>query len=599
MADSDLRHKLAAILAADVAGYSRLMSADEAATVGSLDAARAIFRAQVEAHRGRVNDMVGDAALAVFDAATGAVAAALDIQREINALAAQQPEDRRMRLRIGIHLGDVIEKADGTVYGDGVNIAARLESLAEQGGITVSAAVHEAARKSVSAAFEDLGEQQVKNIPYPVRAYRVAVEGAVRAAPVAPKALPLPDKPSIAVLPFTNMSGDPEQEYFADGVVEDIITALSRVQWFFVIARNSSFTYKGRAVDIKQVGRELGVRYVLEGSIRKAGNRVRITGQLIEAATGHHVWADRFEGTLEDIFDLQDRITESVVGAIEPNVRQAEFDRIRSKPTSNLDAYDLCLRATGNMTPDSSPEAREEGMGLLRRAIEIDPKYSLAKGMLAFMHLRRVMDGIGGAEDVKGGLRLAEEALADHGENPTTLSMAAMVLASLGYRALGFRVVGFRYDEALRATDRALSLSSNLSIVLFAAGIVRTYVGDADVAIAHFQRALRLSPRDKGAGAFHASIGVAHVVAGRYEEALAAAQTAIQESPGFSSSHRLLIITLSLLGRMDEAKEVARRYLEMAPGFTVSRYLSVTPNRDADFRNRVADALRAAGLPEK
>ena len=341
MSGSELKKRLAAILAADVTGYSRLMAADDRATVAALDAGRAIFRAHIDANHGRVIDMAGDSVLAVFDTAIGAVSAALAVQRELATLVADTPEDRQMRFRIGVHLGDVIEKGDGTIYGDGVNIAARLEGLAAPGGISVSESIHVAVRGKVTADFVDQGEQTVKNIPHPVRAFSVSVDGGV-SAPALPSvpaetqtrpAPSLPDLPSLAVLPFTNMSGDPEQDYFADGMVEDIITALARMGAFFVIARNSTFVYKGKAVDIKQVGRELGVRYVLEGSVRKAGNRVRITGQLIEADTARHVWADRFEGTLEDVFELQDRITESIVSAIQPSMLRAEIERARVKPT--------------------------------------------------------------------------------------------------------------------------------------------------------------------------------------------------------------------------------------------------------------------------
>jgi adenylate cyclase len=294
------------------------------------------------------------------------------------------------------------------------------------------------------------------------------------------------------------------------------------MQSFFVIARNSSFTYKGKAVDIKQVGRELGVRYVLEGSVRKAGNRVRITGQLIEAENGSHVWADRFEGTLDDIFDLQDRITESVVVAIEPSIRRAEIERVRSKPTNNLDAYDLCLRAMQNLRPGASGPALDEALGFLRRAIELDPAFSIAKALAAFACTQRVLQGLGDADDVKSGLRYAEQALANHQDSPTTLSLSGLTLGTLGYRALGIRVLGFRYDEALHAIERALSLGPNLFIVLFAAGMVRTFVGEADAAIEHFTRAMGVSPRDPGMAALISGIGSAHHVAGRYEEALAA-----------------------------------------------------------------------------
>jgi adenylate cyclase len=597
MSDKDLRQRLAAILAADVAGYSRLMAADDRATVAALDAARGVFRSRIESHQGRVIDMAGDSVLAVFETATGAVTAALANQKDIHGALDSVPEDRRMRFRIGVNLGDVIEKTDGTVYGDGVNIAARLESLGEPGGITVSEAVRTAVRGKVEAEFEDRGEQQVKNIPVPVRAYRLRTgsEAAVQAP--SPAEPPLPDRPSIAVLPFSNMSGDPEQEYFADGMVEEIITALARMGAFFVIARNSSFAYKGKAVDIKQVGRELGVRYVLEGSVRKAGNRVRITGQLVEAENGRHVWADRFEGTLDDIFELQDRITESVVWAIEPNIRRAELERSRVKPASNLQAYDLLLRALGGLMPGASGAAIEESMGFIRRAIEMDPKYSLAKSLGSFACLRRLMEGRGGADEVKLGLRYADEALADHQDNAQILSCAGLALGSLGFRALGFRVLGFRYDDAQRAIQRALSLSPNLFMVPFAAGMVESFVGNGEVAIAHFDRAIRLSPLDPAMGALLVGSGVAHVVAGRYEEALEMGRRTVQQSPNFASGHRLMLVALGNLGRMEEAKAAARRMLELAPEVTVSRYESVSPFKDAEFRKRGAAILRAAGVP--
>ena len=336
MAEAVIKQRLAAILAADAAGYSRLMSADERATLAALDSARAIFRHHVEAHQGRVIDTAGDSVLAVFDTATGAVAASLAVQQALAAAAAHVPEERQMRFRIGVHLGDVMEKADGTVYGDGVNIASRLQGLAEPGGITVSDAVQSAVQGRVDASFSDQGVQEVKNILHTVHAFRVvaARSEAPAGAPEPSKRLPA-DKPSIAVLPFANMSGDSEQEYFADGISEDIITGLSRLRWFFVIARNSSFAYKGKSVDMKRVARELAVRYVLEGSVRKGGNRVRITAQLIDAQSGNHLWAQRYDGDLTDVFALQDEITQKVVAAIEPRLLEAEgIRRAARRPIS-------------------------------------------------------------------------------------------------------------------------------------------------------------------------------------------------------------------------------------------------------------------------
>ena len=599
MSDSELKQRLAAILAADAAGYSRLMASNERATVAALDAARSVFRSAIESNQGRVIDMAGDSVLAVFETAVGAVTSALAIQQELDASSGAVPEDRRMRFRIGVHLGDLIEKADGTVYGDGVNIAARLQALAEPGGITVSGSIRSAVKGKVGASFEDRGEQQVKNIAEPVHVFQIAGEAAVVPAAAASATAPaVPERPSLAVLPFSNLSGDPEQDYFADGMVEEIITALARMGAFFVIARNSSFVYKGKAVDIKQVGRELGVRYVLEGSVRKAGNRVRITGQLIEAENGHHVWADRFEGTLEDVFELQDRITESIVLAIEPSMRRAEIERARVKPASNLQAYDLLLRALPGLMPGSTIAAKDEALAFIRRALEMDPRYSLAKAMGAFAHLQRLADGFGDADDVKTGLRYADEALSEKNDDPTVLSFAGLALGSLGYRALGFRVLGFRYDEAERAIERALSLSPNLLMVQFCAGMVSAIVGKGDAALGHFERAIRISPLDPGMGAYVFGTGLAHLVSGRFDQALAVAQRVVQEYPGFSSGHRLMVVALGLLGRIEEAKLAARRMLELTPGITVSRTNSVSPFKDPEFRKRSAEIYLAAGVPK-
>jgi len=596
---AELKQRLAAILAADAAGYSRLMAVDERATVAALDTARAVFRSQIESCQGRVIDMAGDSVLAVFETATGAVTAALAIQRLVDACGESAPEDRRMRFRIGVHLGDVIEKADGTVYGDGVNIAARLQGLAEPGGVSVSESIRTAVKGKVDTSFEDCGEQTVKNITEPVRVFRVAGGGAAVPATVPARGAPaLPDLPSLAVLPFSNLSGDPEQDYFADGMVEEIITALARMGAFFVIARNSSFVYKGKAVDIKQVGRELGVRYVLEGSVRKSGNRVRITGQLIEAENGHHIWADRFDGTLEDVFELQDRITESIVCAIEPNMRRAELERARVKPAANLQAYDLVLRALPGLMPGSTIAAKDEALSFIRRALEMDPRYSLAKAMGAFAHLQRLADGFGNADDVKTGLRYADEALAESNDNAGILSCAGLALGSLGYRALGIRVLGFRYDEAERAIERALSLSPNLLMVQFCAGMISSIVSKGDAALGHFERAIRISPLDPGMGAYVVGTGLAHLVSGRFDEALAVAQRVVQEYPGFSSGHRLMVVALGRLGRIEEAKPAAQRLLELAPNFTVSRNQSVSPFKDPEFRKRAAEIFRAAGVPK-
>jgi adenylate cyclase len=400
--------RLAAILAADVAGYSRLMGADEEGTLERLKALRhELLDPKIAEHKGRIVKTTGDGLLVEFASVVDAVRCAVAVQQAMPERDTGVAADNRIELRIGINLGDVIVEGDD-LYGDGVNIAARIEALADAGGVFISNTVHDHVRDRLPFAFEDLGEQQVKNIARPVRVYRVRPKGPLpnpppqaagegsalgaRVGAAEPLPLPLPDKPSIAVLPFANMSGDPEQEYFVDGMVEEIITALSRIRWLFVIARNSTFTYKGRAVDVKEVGRELGVRYVLEGSVRKAGKQVRITGQLIDAITGTHLWADRFDGSLKDVFELQDRVAVSVAGVIEPALQAAETRRSAARPTTDLGAYDLYLRALAAYFP-MTKERIFEALGLLEQAIAIDRHYGPALSWAAICHLRLVADG--------------------------------------------------------------------------------------------------------------------------------------------------------------------------------------------------------------
>ena len=386
MAEARVERRLAAILAADIAGYSRLMGNDEEGTLAELKACRReLMDPKIAEHRGRIVKTTGDGALVEFASAVDATRCAIEIQRTMASRNATIPEDRRVEFRIGINVGDIIFD-EGDIFGDGVNIAARVESLASPGAICLSENAYKQIEGKVAIDVSDMGEQHLKNIAHPVRVYGVRLDGASERPTLA-----LPDKPSIAVLPFQNMSGDPEQEYFADGVVEEIITALSRIRWLFVIARNSSFTYKGRAVDIKQVGRELGVRYVLEGSVRISADRVRITGQLIDASNGAHLWADRFDGALKDIFDLQDQVSASVVGAIAPKLEEAEIERAKRKPTERLDAYDYYLRgmAATHSVFEGTENAVSEALRLFYRAIELDPNYASAYGMAAWCHVLR------------------------------------------------------------------------------------------------------------------------------------------------------------------------------------------------------------------
>ena len=597
--------KLAAIMVADVAGFSALMERNETRTFERVRTLReSLTSPAISKHGGRVIKTTGDGFLAEFASATAALKCGIEIQRLNLEQEGSKEESDRLHLRIGINVGDIIIDGDD-VAGDGVNIAARLEPLAPKDGICLSGMVREQVRDDLGVDYEDLGEQKLKNISRPVRAFvvnvggvgsqAIAVQGTSQnAAGAMPLSraheidLSLPDKPSLAVLPFTNMSGDPEQEYFADGVVDDIISALSRVRAFFVIARNSSFTYKGRAVDIKQVGRELGVRYVLEGSIRKAGNRVRIVGQLIEAENGRHIWADRFEGSLDDIFELQDRITESVVGAIEPNLRLAEIERVRSKPTANLQAYDLCLRALPNLMTISTKAANDEAIGFLHRAMEMDPGYSCAKAMCAYAYVLRKGQMWTTVEEVQEGLRLADEALADHRDDPITLTYAGHSLSYLGSR----------HEEGLRAVDRGLAINPNSNRALFTSGWVRNYVGDASTAIEHFQRAMRLNPLDPELGYMYSGLGLAYLIAGKYEDGLSMGLKSLQESPKWIPGYNVLIISLVQLGRVEDARAAAERMLKLAPNVTLAARRAQMPYRDSAIRDLYINALRLAGVPE-
>jgi adenylate cyclase len=485
MSPKRIDRRLAAILAADVAGYSRLMGADEEGTLAALKTVRAeMIDPTIAEHRGRIVKTTGDGLLVEFASVVDALRCATEWQRGISERDAAKPVENRIEFRIGIHQGDIVVE-DGDIFGDGVNVAARLEGLAEAGGICISARVQEDSTGKLDLAFEDIGEQALKNIARPLRVYRVR-SGTATPQPAA--ALPLPDKPSIAVLPFANMSGDPEQEYFVDGMVEEIITALSRIRWLFVIARNSTFTYKDKPVDVKQVGRELGVRYVLEGSVRKAGDRVRITGQLIDALNGAHLWADRFDGSLEDVFELQDRVALSVAGVIEPALQAAEMRRSAARPTTDLTAYDLYLRALATFFPITR-ERICEALGLFEQAIAIDRQYGPALAWAALCHFRLINDGWAEEPETtrRKGVELARRALQVAENDPGILANAAFVLA--------------QYDEDIGAmiglVDRALAVNPSFARGWQLSGAIRIIAGQPDLAIEHVQTSLRLSPRER------------------------------------------------------------------------------------------------------
>ena len=532
--------RLAAILAADVAGYSRLMGADDEGTLAALKALRReLYDPKIKEHRGRVVKTTGDGLLLEFASVVDAVRCAVEVQRAMAERNVDVPPDRRIEFRMGINLGDIIR--DGRdIYGDGVNIAARLEALAEPGGICVSRVVHDQVRDKLDVGFEDLGEQQVKNIARPVHVWRVQLGAKPAVSASAP--LALPDKPSIAVLPFQNMSGDPEQEYFVDGMVEEIITALSRIPWLFVLARNSSFSYKGQSPDVKRVGRELGVRYVLEGSVRKGGDRVRITGQLIEAETGAHLWADRFDGLIEDVFELQDKVASSVAGVIEPALQAAETARSANRPTNDLTAYDLYLRAYAMVL--SSTRRSPEALRLLEQAIGRDPRYGPALAWAAFCCYRLVIDGR--SEDREAdrlkGADLARRALEVGGDDPGILANAALALAYFG-EDIGAMIA---------LVDRALVLNPNFARGWYVSGVLRHWAGQPDIAIEHVEAALRLSPRAR-IGTSLIEIGAAHFYARRFDEAVPKLLLAIQDDPSFPSPYRFLAACYAHIGRLDEA----------------------------------------------
>jgi adenylate cyclase len=576
--------RLAAILAADVAGYSRLMGADEEGTLERLKALRReLLDPKIAEHKGRIVKTTGDGLLVEFASVVDAVRCAVEIQREMIDRNADVPPERCIAFRIGINLGDIIID-EGDIYGDGVNVAARLEALAEPGGICVSRVVRDQVRDKLDFAFEDRGEQQVKNIARPVRSYFVQLSdrrpASLAAAPDAP---PLPDKPSIAVLPFANMSGDPEQEYFVDGMVEEIITALSRIRWLFVVARNSSFSYKGKSPDVKQVGRELGVRYVLEGSVRKGGNRVRITGQLIDAVSGTHLWADRFDGLIEDVFELQDKVASSVAGVIEPALQAAETARSAGRPTADLTGYDLYLRAYAMYL--SSSRQMPEALRLLEQAIARDPRYGPALAWAALCCFRLVQTDR--SEDREAdrlkGIEFARRALEVAGDDPGTLVSAAEALAWFG------EDIG----AMMALVDRALALNPNYARGWHISGVLRNYAGQPDIAIEHVEAALRLSPRAR-VGHSLLIIGFAHFLCRRFDQAVPKLLLSIQEDPGWTQPYRYLAACYAHMGRLDDAQEIVARLRTITPVVVPP----LVPFRNPEHRELYLSGLRLAAGEE-
>jgi adenylate cyclase len=592
-----MERKLAAILAADVVGYSALMESDEAGTFRRLRASRKeLFEPEIHKHHGRIFKLMGDGLLAEFGSVVDAVECAVTLQRGMSERNASVPESNRIEVRIGINLGEVIVEGDDR-YGEGVNVAARLQQLADPGGVCVSGKVSKEVEKKLAFTFEPMGEQRMKNIAEPIACYRVSLrpipdQTPTAEGPLVKAPLTLPDKPSIAVLPFHNISGDPEQDYFADGIVEEIITALSRVRWLFVIARNSSFAYKGRNVDVKQVGRELGVGYLLEGSVRKAGSRVRITGQLIDAGTGAHLWAERFDGALEDIFDLQDRVTASVVGAIAPRLEQAEIMRAKHKPTGSLDAYDSYLRGVASLHAvfGESKEAANEALQLFYRAIELDPDFAAAHGMAAWCYVLRRNYGwtTDRARETAETERLARRAARLARDDAVALYTGGFALA---------RIAGY-LDDGAALIDRALALDPNLAAAWHLSGWVNIYLGKPEIAIDHMARAMRLNPLDPFVFGMQNGIAAAHFLAGRYDEASAWSAKALQGHTTYLPALRVNAASHACAGRLEEAQKAMARIRAIDPELRVSQVPDVVPFRGPQDIARYLEGLQKAGLPE-
>ncbi|MEH2525534.1 MULTISPECIES: adenylate/guanylate cyclase domain-containing protein [unclassified Bradyrhizobium] len=577
-----VERRLSAILAADVAGYSRLMHNDEEATHARLTTFLVDSVAPaIAGHGGRIVKNTGDGFLAEFPSAVEAVRAAVQFQARIKELTIGDFEDNRIAFRVGINIGDVIVEPHD-IFGDGVNIAARLESIAEPGGICISSSAYDHVRGKIRAEFVDMGEQDLKNIEHAVRVFRV-VDEAVPRKPT----LPHPDKPSIAVLPFQNLSADPEQEYLADGIVEDITMALSLFRWLFVIARNSSFTYRGRTVDVKQVGRELGVRYVLEGSVRKAGNRIRIAGQLIDAETRAHLWAGRFEGALQDVFDLQDHVTESVVGAIAPKLQREDIKRANRKPTENLAAYDYYLRGLARHHRGSK-DANREALQLYCKAIEADPKLACAYGMAAWCYVQGKARGwmMEQVQESAEATRFARKAVHLGNDDPVALCMGGYALAFIAHE----------FDAAAAFMDRGLAVNPNYATAWTLSAWLRVWRGEPDLALEHAAHAMRLNPLDPSG--MHGAAAYAHFLSGDYDMASSCAESAMRDYPAFLLPICVYAASNALAERLEPAQKGVELALKHKPGLRISNLTDLAAfRRDEDFAT-FTGSLRKAGLPE-
>jgi adenylate cyclase len=588
-----VERRLAAVLAADVAGYSRLMGRDEERTLTNLKSFRkTLVDPAIAAHRGRIVKTSGDGMLVEFASAVDAARCAVEVQREMAQQNIGVPSELRIEFRIGIHVGDIIID-DNDIFGDGVNIAARLEGIAKPGGVCISDDAHRQIRGKVDIPFDDLGEQTLKNIAEPMRAWHMRLTSQTAPAiqssssPIQPQALTLPDKPSIAVLPFDNMSAETGQDYLADGIVEAITAALSCIRSFFVIARNSAFTYKGRATNARDIGKELGVAYLLEGSVQKAGNRLRIIVQLIETEGGAHVWSSRFDGAIDEFFDLEDRITEQVAGALQPSIRIAEIERSRRKRPQDLSSYDYTMRAMPHVWALEKEESAK-ALELLEKALAIDPEYPLALSLAGWCHAQRSV--YNWADDIAGSQvmarSLAERAADLNGDDP-------VILAVLGAVHTFVR----NYGTARVLLERALALDPNGAWAWSRLGWLENYADQPQKAIGNFERALRLSPIDPMNFNNYVGIGSAHEVAQEYDEAVSFYRRALEERRNARWIYRNLASSLSGAGRIEEGKQAFAEMTRNYPDLTVSKFkqaMVFSPN----VLDRMAENLRKLGLPD-
>jgi TolB-like protein len=578
-----MERRLAAILAADVAGYSRLMGISEEGTHQRLKAhRRELLEPKIEQHRGRIIKNAGDGFLAEFMSVVDAVRCATEIQQEMAVRNIEVPDDRRIDFRMGVHQGDIIIDG-GDIFGDGVNLAARLEGIADPGSICVSGRVHEDVRATLDLVFEDIGEQQLKNIQRPIHVYRIGI-GSKPTTPT--PTLSLPDRPSIAVLPFQNLSGDVQQEYFADGMVEDIVNGLSRIKGLFVIARNSTLRYKDKPVDVKQVGRDLGVRYILEGTVRRISDRLRITAELVEAQTGMHLWSERYERKFDDIFLIQDELTLSVIAAIQPSLRSAEAERVKRKRPDSLDAYDLVLQAQQDVYVQMH-ENVTRALVLLKRALALDPNYALADGFSAMCYHTLYLRGGLVEENRQASVRHAQGALLHGQDDAHALTCAAFCIGMDNHDRAG----------ALAVFEAALAISPSSALTYFLGSVMFAWGGDAIRGIEWGERGIRLSPFDPWRASGHIAIALGRFQQGDFEASANAARKAVQSRPGFSICYMILAAPLVKLGRIQEAKKAVVRAVELQPALHFSQQFAGV-DCDPALAAGLREPLLAAGLPE-